>query len=445
MESQEIRDRDLPGPRSPVVLQTLAWVLRPPLQRLLRLSARYGDTFRLRVLGPPNSTDATSRPLVSRTIVFCSNPAVLREVFAPGRSDLRAGLAQEFTRWHVGAEAIVVLDGAAHEAERRRMGQLVRGVAAGDLAREAVARSLTAWPEGTASLHRLLRDTALDVTLSTVFGRLEAPVLAELRRLVRRGAIGTSVSPLLHVLPPLRARLGRWSPGSRLRQAVRAFDAFVTREMSARRAQARPDGSFLDLLTGTHCPGGRSISLTGERARSLIGGLENIPAATVWCATHAVTSPGLMDRIRLASDDDPLPEAVCRESLRLNPPFIGGFRYVTAPLTLGGIRFEPGSLILPNPASAHRNPTLYSDPHHFRPERFLERSFAAHEYAPFGGGDRRCVAERMALDLMRLILRSIATTFELRPVRPWSSLERQDGLLLVPRDRLPVTLRRRRS
>jgi unspecific monooxygenase len=151
-----------------------------------------------------------------------------------------------------------------------------------------------------------------------------------------------------------------------------------------------------------------------------------------------------MDRIRLTDEDDPLLEAICRESLRLNPPFIGGFRYVAEPLTLAGIRFEPGSLILPNPASAHRNPRLYPDPHRFRPERFLERSFAAHEYAPFGGGDRRCVAERMALDLMRLILRSVATAFELRPARPWSCLERQEGLLLVPRDRLPVRLRRRK-
>jgi cytochrome P450 family 110 len=32
----------------------------------------------------------------------------------------------------------------------------------------------------------------------------------------------------------------------------------------------------------------------------------------------------------------------------------------------------------------HRRKEIYQDPEQFKPERFLERRFSAHEYVPFG-------------------------------------------------------------
>ncbi|WP_146131506.1 cytochrome P450 [Merismopedia glauca] len=43
-----------------------------------------------------------------------------------------------------------------------------------------------------------------------------------------------------------------------------------------------------------------------------------------------------------------------------------------------------GSLYL-----AHRRESIYPDPEHFRPERFLEGQFSPFEDLPFGGGKRQ--------------------------------------------------------
>ncbi len=57
--------------------------------------------------------------------------------------------------------------------------------------------------------------------------------------------------------------------------------------------------------------------------------------------------------------------------------------------TGGGI--APGVTLLPCTYLVHRRADLYPEPGRFRPERFLERQYASHEYFPFGGGARTCI------------------------------------------------------
>src|SRR5581483_9699932 len=64
--------------------------------------------------------------------------------------------------------------------------------------------------------------------------------------------------------------------------------------------------------------------------------------------------------------------ATVQEVLRLRPSIPQMIaRQVMKPIEIGGVRYEPGSLLWPSAFLLHRNPTLYPEPYAFRPERFL--------------------------------------------------------------------------
>jgi cytochrome P450 len=76
-------------------------------------------------------------------------------------------------------------------------------------------------------------------------------------------------------------------------------------------------------------------------------------------------------------------------------------------------------------SAVHWRTDLYPEPQRFNPDRFLERSFSATEYLPFGGGARRCIGATLALYEMKLILANLLGqySFELcpqsdRPIQP---------------------------
>jgi cytochrome P450 len=50
----------------------------------------------------------------------------------------------------------------------------------------------------------------------------------------------------------------------------------------------------------------------------------------------------------------------------------------------------------------------------FSPERFLERHYAAHEWFPFGGGNRTCVGMSFTLYEMKVVLSTLFATARLQ-------------------------------
>jgi len=452
------RDSDLPGPRTPVVLQSLQWLVKPPLRWTFELSQRYGDTFRLRVLGPSHAQDQIRRTLIPCTVVVVSKPSDHREVFARSRTELQAGEASKFIRWHAGDDSVVVLDGAAHREERNVLQDAMRVALLPtyeQLTRAALIRAFADWPDrGTVSLRKLVRRAGLDAALTSMFGPLDPAILRHLGSLVDAGAATTALAPPLMLLPMLQRDLGRWSPGGRVRRARARFDGFVAQALAEGRADSGGSaiGSILDALkeSGRCRHGQRETPATViQRVRTMVSALRTAAIAAVWLCYHVLRDSDARVRVLEAAFDadaensERYLEAACQESLRLNPPFIGGLRRVAAPLNFGGIAWQTGTLVLPHSPLTHRRAELYPEPDRFRPERFLERSFAPEEYAPFGGGIRRCLGEQFALRQMRILLVELFRTFELEPLRVWSRAERRCDTMILPRDPLLTTLRRR--
>ena len=86
----------------------------------------------------------------------------------------------------------------------------------------------------------------------------------------------------------------------------------------------------------------------------------------------------------------------------------------------------------------------YLDPLAFRPERFLERSYAPHEYAPFGSGIRRCLGFAIAPRQMRVVLGEMLRRFDISVDSAAPDGAGRRNVTVVPRDGMRVLLRRRK-
>ena len=168
--------------------------------------------------------------------------------------------------------------------------------------------------------------------------------------------------------------------------------------------------------------------------------------------------PQWQDRLREESravgsaelDHDMLPrlqsmDLVMRETLRLVAPVPFMPRLTIRDSNFKGYLIPAGSYIQVSPSFTHFMPELWSEPRRFDPERFAEprREDRRHPYAwvPFGGGAHKCIGLHFGDMEVKSILHRILLRFA------WSVpegyvIEQDHTSLPIPRDRLPISLRR---
>ena len=133
-------------------------------------------------------------------------------------------------------------------------------------------------------------------------------------------------------------------------------------------------------------------------------------------------------------------DAAIRESLRVRTilPFV--VRKTKARFTAGDREYPPDILLCPCNHLVHQREDLYPDPAKYRPERFLERRYAAHEWFPFGGGSRMCLGIAFALYEMKVVLSMLFAA--VRFARPTGSRSEpvRRGIALAPHDGTRVTV-----
>ena len=106
--------------------------------------------------------------------------------------------------------------------------------------------------------------------------------------------------------------------------------------------------------------------------------------------------------------------AVIQETLRMHPTVPIVLRRLTAPLTIDGVVCSAGDVVGIALPALHFNPMVWNEPEAFIPERFLDTKPSPFQYAPFGGGYRRCIGAAFAHNELAVAIGTIMKTLDLR-------------------------------
>lgn len=433
-----------PGPRAPALWQTLRYLMRP-LPLFEECGRRYGDMFTLRLVG-------------SGTWVFVASPALARRLFTAPPEILETG-AVNHSVWGAlaGRNTVFTLDRADHVSRRRLLlppfhGEHLRSYV--DCMREVTGRVVETFPKDRAfPIQPQIQRITLRVLLRAGFG-LEEGDGDELLDVLIRVADDALGSRLL-LTPQLQHDWGRYSPWGRIVSIIRRMDEVLFAEIARRRRTGERRKDVLSLLLDTRDENGNVLSDTDirdETVTMLMAGHDTTETELTWAFGLLLSHPDVLEKLRdelkrvlgerSVSHDDlanlPYLEAVIHESMRLRPvaPHLA-FRRLTAPFEVGGHLLPAGTLVSNAVHLLQRRADVYENPLEFEPARFLEAKADPYEWAPFGGGSRRCLGMAFALVEMKVVLATVLRRFDLwladGPPEPVRS-----GFFLVPKGGLRV-------
>jgi cytochrome P450 len=441
-----------PGPKAPAVWQLLRYS-HSPLPLLEECGRRYGDAFLLRWAGFGN-------------FVMLADPRAVQDVFRGDGHALHSGEGNEFLVPTVGPNSVLVLDGEPHARQRRVLLPPLKGERMRSFfgTMQAVTlEAMGAWPVGR-PLRMLepMQQITLRIILQAVLGLGAGPerdvIEGQVRRLLAQGRSRYSFV-LIKVLPIRLLQRTRWMPYFRQMHALNESLYSLIRSCRAAPA-ARGENVLADLLAATHEDG---RPLADEEIRDalvtlILAGHDTTAIALAWALEQIVPRPDVVGRItdelHAAAGGAPpgaehLPrleylDAAVRESLRLRTVFPFVVRLTKRPFVAGGREYPPGVALCPCNHLVHRRAVLYPEPEAFRPERFLERKYAGHEWFPFGGGNRTCLGMAFALYEMKAVLATLFSRVRLSrppgsrsaPVRRGVALAPDDGAVMVVEGRL---------
>ncbi|MGB3614403.1 MAG: cytochrome P450 [Elainellaceae cyanobacterium] len=428
------------------------------LKRILRV-------FRL-ILQPTGYMDDNVRrygPMFKigeeRPLVYVGDPDVVREIFALDASAAATGQGNGVLRTMVGDHSILLLDDEAHQRQRKLLmppfhGDRLRAYAQliCDITRQVSAD----WKPGQSIVARQpMQAITLGIILRAVFGLSEGERLTQLQQSMS-AMLDSFESPLsasFLFFPQLQKDLGAWSPWGQFIRRRERIRALLHAEISDRRRELAEAGAgdkddILTMLLQAKDESGQGMSdeeLHDELVTLLLAGHETTASALVWMLYWIHYLPEVQQKLRaelaeLGNDPDPMAiaklpylTAVCQEALRIYPITPTTFvRVLRQPMTLAGYSFDEGTALMPATYILHQNPEVYPEPKQFKPERFLERQYAPHEYLPFGGGHRRCIGSALAMMELKLTVATLLQDFEFVLPRPRPLLPARRGLTLAP-------------
>ncbi|MFI6222133.1 cytochrome P450 [Nocardia salmonicida] len=332
----------------------------------------------------------------------------------------------------VGAASLILSSGTRHRTDRALLAPALHGVrmrSLGKVIRDAALHEIQCgaggpWQIGTRiDALTAARAITLRVILAAVFGS-DSDRAAEYGPPVT-DFLAAFTTPLM-VAPVLRRGMGGFGPWERFTAARERLDELITADITHRRRTGPSDGDLLDLLLALRYDDGTAPTdseLCDQLRTLLVAGHETTATTLTWALYHLHREPGLLDRVLAelsdAGDDPaelarlPLLDAVCQETLRLHPPVPIVLRTVKEPLRWRGVDVAAGATIGLAVGVLHSQPSTWPAPHLFHPDRFLDRAVTPFEFAPFGGGHRRCIGATLADYELRIVLATLLTEVRL--------------------------------
>ena len=435
--SKEVAIRLPPGP--PGSWRPTLQLIRNPRAALESWARQYGDPFLLNALNGP--VVVTGREDLIRTI-HGQDPSI----YAPFATPTIVPL--------MGNGSMLILEGEQHRRERR----LVMPMFHGDRMK-AYGTSMQQCAVEQFEVHRargklvtleLMTDISLEVIVRTIFGGSDRALATRLMDASRR--VVASSSPLLFFSRKTHVPFFGFSPWDRWTKAKRELFQLLDEVIEKRQQSTVQSDDILSMLCAATYEDGQAITrehIYSELMTFLFAGHETTALSLTWAIYHLHRNTESLTRLRSEIDslgDDstmslasaPYLKATVQETLRIHPILTETLRKLKAPMQLGEYMLPTGMAVAPATVLAHHNAATYAEPEVFRPERFIDRSYSAFEYMPFGGGHRRCIGAAFASYEMAIVLGTILKRFQLELIDSKPVVPKRRNVTIGPSTGVPI-------
>ncbi|ELU01822.1 hypothetical protein CAPTEDRAFT_133798, partial [Capitella teleta] len=190
-------------------------------------------------------------------------------------------------------------------------------------------------------------------------------------------------------------------------------------------------GGLLDIFDGEKNSDVENIDDVISVLRDVMFGVsDGSYQPLLWMAMYLAKNPDIQRRIHAEIDASsaesatcqrvvmPYLEATIREVLRHSElTTLGIPRRLEQDATIGNNNFTKDTIVIVNVFALHRDPRHWDAPEVFNPSRFLDdagklRSLSELSYLPFSTGQRSCVGQQMARNLLSKLFVKFYQRFE---------------------------------
>jgi cytochrome P450 len=247
-----------------------------------------------------------------------------------------------------------------------------------------------------------------------------------------------------------------FTPYSRWLDLSAAIDERMRAIIDAKRQSPERGQDMLSSLLEVRDEAGNALGedeLVGHTSSIFAAGHETSSNALCWTlfllSQHPSVASALRDELHGELRGDaprvdqlanlPLLDRVVKESLRLFPPAPFNHRISAGDFELGGYSIPRATEILVSIYHTQRDPSIYVEPHRFRPERWEGLDPGPYAYSPFSVGPRMCIGAAFAIMEIKIVLAMLLQRyrFELASRR----VDRFISITLTPKGGLFMTLR----
>lgn len=358
---------------------------------------------------------------------FVSGAAAAREILTAPATALLAPRPNPIEPV-VGRGSLILLSGQQHRRERSRLSTPFHSAGVKSFAglfAEVTRAEIDGYQPGQrVGLRALCTAVTLRVAVRVVFGVTEPDRQRQYTDAM--SALLSANTAALMLVPALRRDLAGRGPWARLVALRDDLDRLLAEDIDGRRRVGAGGNDILDLLLSATDEDGRPFDdaeLYDQLRTLLAAGHETTATTLMWAFYHVCADESvrhrLIDELSCAPTETeittlPYLSAVINETLRMHPPVPIVLRRLAEPLTIAGNRCPAGSVVGVALYALHHNPDIWDQPDQFDPDRFLRRRYTAFEYAPFGGGHRRCIGAHFATAELAVILATVLRGVDLR-------------------------------
>jgi cytochrome P450 len=414
----------------------------------LNAHRRFGDVWQVEII-------SRDEPFV----VTC-HPDHIRSLMKAKPSDAPSLTGESPLRPILGPNSVLTSVGERHMRQRKMLLPPFHGEAVEryvQMISEVAESEIERWKLGEPfALAPRMQAVTLDVIMSGVFGiegRPERGSIEDRFRRTIRSLSRASTTPFYRLVELRNA--SQREPRGILRHLMGILDRQIYALIRERRASsdAEQRKDIFSLLLRARDEQGELLTdheLRDELLSLVLAGHETTANSLSWTFERLLRTPAAYDRLREVTraggpEADAYVEATIHESMRNRPVIPMIVRLVKRPWRFGEYVVPERTPVAVSIIALHHRDDVYSQPHAFRPERFLDRRPGTYTWMPFGGGIRRCLGASLAMAEQRVVLSAIARRTDLLAPDPKPERAQQRNVTMIPGRGARVVVQRRHA